>query len=109
MRHTCRHIRAWGKLRAVRQQQQQSKVLAALATWAATGRQFRCQLLRRCWSSWMSEAAGSRAQLQAAVAHSAQQRKHAVLRAWWQHKEDQVRVKGWRVGAGAMCHCMQLH
>lgn len=89
-RHTCHHILAWGKLRLVRQQLQQSRALAALSVWAQSGRHYKAQLLHRSLAVWGAERAASLAQSQAAASAWAQQRQRSVLHAWWQYMEAQV-------------------
>jgi len=89
-RQTCRHIQAWGVLRAVRQRHQQARTLAALSTWALTGRHYRASLARRCLVAWREGCVlGAAAGAHAAVVLTGL-RQQQVLRAWWQWVQDQV-------------------
>lgn len=99
-RQTCRHIRAWGVLRAMRQRHQQASALAALSTWALTGRHYRASLARRCLLAWREGCVlGAAAGAHAAVV-LAGLRQQQLLRAWWQWVQDQV---GPQVGWGLLC------
>jgi hypothetical protein len=84
-------VRAWGKLRSVRQQHQQSAALSALHTWAVTQQHYRRQLLLRCVAGWRAVAAEG-AQLAAAAAVAMRAfRQQQVVAAWWAFVQDQVR------------------
>lgn len=91
--HTCQHVRAWGKLRSVCQQRQQSAALSALRTWAMTRQHYRRQLLLRCVAGWRGAAAEG-AQLVAAAARAMKAfRQQQVVAAWLGFVQDQVRPR----------------
>lgn len=90
VRHVCCHVKAFGKLRQLRQRQQQHSVLAALSNWALVSRQCRRQLALRSLTAWRCEAADMRQQL-LEVQHAAGCRlQRRIMHAWKQHMEEQV-------------------
>lgn len=89
-RRTCRHIQAWGKLRAVRQQHQQRAALLALSSWACAGQHYRRQLVVRCLRGWRAVAVQATQWLAAAARALSGLRQHQVVVAWWQYVQDQV-------------------
>ncbi|KAF6260616.1 hypothetical protein COO60DRAFT_1684103 [Scenedesmus sp. NREL 46B-D3] len=90
VRHTCRHIRAYGKLQQLRQRQQQQAAITALANWASASRQCKRQLLLRMVAAWRVRAAAARQQL-LQVQHAAGGRLlRRTLRAWRRNVEGQA-------------------
>jgi hypothetical protein len=90
VRHTCCHVRAFGKLRQLRQRQQQQHAFTALFNWALASRQYKRQLLLRVVAAWRGEAAAAGQQL-LEVQHAADGRlQRRVLYDWRQHMEEQV-------------------
>jgi hypothetical protein len=90
VRHTCCHVRAFGKLRQLRQRQQQQHAVTALFNWALASRQRRRQLAMRVVAAWRDAAAAARQQL-LEVQHAADGRLlRRMLHAWRQHMEEQV-------------------
>lgn len=114
-RHTCAHIQAWGKLRAVRQQQQQAGALSALWTWSLTGQHYRRQLVVRCMKAWRAAAAEGAAVVAGVTGALRALRTHQVLAAWWGYVQEQVGrwvdmhshetlfVNGWVEPLGGWC------
>jgi hypothetical protein len=90
VRHTCCHIQAFGKLRQLRQRQQQQHAITALFNWALASKQYRRQLLLRVMSAWRGEAAAARQQLLEVRAAADGRLLWRMLHAWRQHMEEQV-------------------
>lgn len=89
-RHVCCHIKAYGCLQQLHQQQEKATALHALATWAQASKQYRHWLLQRVLQAWRAEQQTAQ-QLQAAAKQSRDERtKRSVLRAWLLYVEQQV-------------------
>jgi hypothetical protein len=79
-----------GKLRQLRQRQQQHNVLAALANWALASRRCRRQLLLRVLTAWRAEAADAQQQLLEVQCAADCRLQRRTMRVWKQLMEEQV-------------------